>query len=72
MNISLPLDKMTSIDKLTMIETIWEDLCKNPESIPSPDWHAETLKAREKAIIEGDATFSSFDLVIDRIRTRIK
>jgi putative addiction module component (TIGR02574 family) len=72
MDIALPLDKMTNSDKIAMMEKIWDDLCQNPESIPSPTWHQDVLAAREKEVKEGRAGFTSFDRIKERIRNRIK
>ena len=72
MDISLPLDKMTNLDKIAMMEKIWDDLCRDPESIPSPAWHQDVLTARETEIKEGRASFTSFDRVKERIRDQIK
>lgn len=55
MNISLALDKMTNLDKMAVMEKLWDDLCRNPESIPSPKRHQEVLEAREKEVNEGKA-----------------
>ncbi len=67
MDISLPLDKMTSLDKIAVMEKLWDDLCRDPESIPSPNWHQEVLEAREKEINEGKAKFTTFDRAKERI-----
>jgi putative addiction module component (TIGR02574 family) len=72
MNVSLPLDKMSNLDKIAMIEKIWDDLCRDPEAIPSPSWHQDVLEAREQEIKEGRATFISFDRVKEKIRDQIK
>ena len=72
MDISLPLDKMTSLDKLAVMEKIWDDLCRDSESIPSPKWHQEILEAREKEIKEGEAKFTSIDRIKERIRDQTK
>jgi hypothetical protein len=72
MNISLPLDKMTSLDKIAVMEKLWDDLCHDPESIPSPTWHKGVLEAREKEVIEGRAKFTSFDLAKGKIRNQVK
>jgi len=72
MNISLLLDKMTNSDKIAMMEKIWDDLCRDPESMLSPTWHQDVLAAREKEIKEGRAKFNSFELVKERIRDQIK
>jgi hypothetical protein len=39
MDISLPLDKMTSLDKIAVMEKLWDDLCHfslSPESRVDP------------------------------------
>jgi hypothetical protein len=68
----LSLDKMTTEDKLAVMEQLWEDLCRNPESIPSPSWHGEILSARGKRVQEGKAKFSGIAAAKDRIRKSIK
>jgi hypothetical protein len=40
-----------------MTEEIWVDLAPTPENIPSPSWHADVLRAREKRISEGTSHF---------------
>ena len=72
MDFSLPLDKMTSLDKIAIMEKLWDGLCRNPESISSPEWHKEILQAREMQGNEGKAKFSSFDQAKERIRNQIK
>ena len=72
MNISLPLDKMTNLDKIALMEKLWDDLCQDSESIPSLNWHKDVLEAREKEINEGKAKFTSFDEVKERIKDQIK
>jgi hypothetical protein len=59
----LPLDQMTVEEKLQLMEILWEDLSRNPESIPSPAWHGEVLAERERKIDEGKAKFLSLDEV---------
>ena len=72
MNISLPLDKMTRLDKIALMEKLWDDLCRDPDSSPSPKWHKEVLEAREKEVNEGKAKFTDFDQAKERIRDQIK
>ena len=68
MEFALPLDKMTAEDKLAAMERLWDDLCRSPESVPSPPWHEDVLSAREKRIQEGRATFATFEEAKERIR----
>jgi hypothetical protein len=68
MGFVIPLDDMTTEDKLAAMEQLWGDLCQNPESVPSPGWHEDVLLATEKKVQEGRAKFSAVDEVKDRIR----
>ena len=72
MDFVIPLDEMTTEDKLAAMERLWEDLCRNPESVPLPAWHEDVLLAREKQIQEGRAKFSALGEVKDRIRKSTK
>ena len=72
MDISLLLDKMTNLDKIAVMEKLWDDLCREPESIQSPKWHQEVLETREKELTEGKAKFKSFDKAKERIKGRTK
>jgi len=61
MNVSLPLNEMTTADKLSIMELLWDDLCRTPEDLPTPAWHEEVLLARQREIDEGKAQFLSLD-----------
>ena len=71
MDFSLPLEKMTQQDKIAAMETLWEDLCRDHESIPSPTWHKDVLETREKEFNEGKAEFTPFDLSKKKIRAQL-
>lgn len=68
MDFEIPLDEMTTEDKLAAMEQLWEDLCRNSESIPSLQWHGDVLSARERQTKEGKAKFSTLDEVKGRIQ----
>jgi len=72
MEFVLPLDKMTTEDKLAAMERLWEDLCRSPESVPSPSWHEDVLSAGEKRVREGKAEFAAFNGAKDRITKSTK
>jgi hypothetical protein len=57
MGITLPLEKMTTEEKIRAMESIWDDLCKEDENIVSPSWHKDILKEREKAVEDGKEGF---------------
>ena len=68
MDIVLPLNEMTTADKLSLMELLWDDLCRTPENVPSPAWHGEVLAEREQLLREGKTQFSDFAEVEDRLR----
>lgn len=72
MNFTFPLDKMTIEDKLAAMELLWEDLCRNPESMFPPPWHEDVLSAREKRVREGKSNFSDWAAAKDRIRKSVE
>jgi len=72
MGITLPLDTMTTDDKLRVLEQVWEALARTPEDVPAPSWHADVLSAREKRIAEGSARFEDWDEAKERIRKRTR
>ena len=57
MSFTLPLDKLTVEEKLRLMEEIWADLSRNPDSIPVPEWHLEVLREREQLVKEGRAEY---------------
>ena len=68
MELALPLDQMTTAEKLRALEQIWEDLCRTPNAVPSPPWHADVLQARESRVREGSAEFMEWPEAKQRIR----
>lgn len=68
MGTMLPLDKMTTSEKLAEMERLWDDLCRNPQDVPSPSWHGAILAEREKQIAEGKMAFVDLDDARERIR----
>ncbi len=71
MGITLPLEKMTTEDKIRAMETIWDDLCKKDENIVSPSWHKEVLEERETAIENGKEEFVDWSEAKKQIEDKI-
>jgi len=63
MSIILELEKMSMSEKISMMECLWDDICRNAKEYPSPEWHGEVLKQREKMIRSGAATFEDWEKV---------
>ena len=68
MKLTLPLDKMTTEEKLLALEEIGENLCCSSEAVPSPAWHAGVLDERRKRTQDGSAQFVDWDKAKKNIR----
>lgn len=60
MDLTLPIEQMTTAEKLRALEAIWESLCREPNAVPSPSWHADILQERAKAVEEGSSQFTDW------------
>jgi len=68
MAISLPLDKMSTEDKISAMENIWDDLCRKADEIPSPPWHNKILQQREEHAQKGTDVFIDWETAKKNIR----
>jgi len=68
MQLAIPLDTMTTVDKLKALEEIWNDLQRTPDDVPAPSWHADVLHAREDRVREGSSQFENWPVAKRRIR----
>ena len=72
MHATIPLDRMTVSEKLSVLEDIWDDLCHTQDAIPSPEWHADVLQAREQKIKEDKAKFLDLGEAKRRVWDQVK
>lgn len=72
MEVALPIDNMTTSDKLRAMEELWEALRRTPRKIPSPAWHADVLQAREARVRQGTARFTDWSEAKARLRKRAR
>ena len=68
MEVTLPLDQMTTAEKLQVLEAVWEDLCRAPANVPSPAWHEELLRGREERLRDGTARMVDWPEAKEKIR----
>ena len=71
MLITLPLTNMSIEEKIQTMEALWDDLCKNADSIKSPSWHHDILMDRERMIKAGDDEFEDWDYAKKNIRDSV-
>ena len=53
MHVVLPLEQMTTEEKLQVMEALWTDLSRRDDRYDSPNWHAEVLRDRDQRIADG-------------------
>jgi putative addiction module component (TIGR02574 family) len=61
------IQKMTVVERLQAMEQLWDALSRDPESVPSPEWHRDVLLERKKRAERGEAKF----LTLDQLRLRL-
>lgn len=66
------LASMTVFEKQDLMHRLWVDLSQQPENVPSPAWHEEVLREREKEIEEGRAHFKDWEVVKRELRERFQ
>jgi len=64
----LSIENLTRTEKLRMMEVIWDDLSRDPETLSSPEWHAHALKEAERAVAENQTNFVSWDTAKKMLR----
>lgn len=72
MEVTLPLEKMTTAEKLRVMETLWRDLTRDEEQFESPAWHGEVLRERVKRVKQGKETFIDWETAKRQLRNRVK
>ena len=56
---ALKVKQMDTIQRLRLMEEIWDSLLYDEADIDSPQWHKDILAARKKKIEQGTAEFVS-------------
>jgi putative addiction module component (TIGR02574 family) len=50
------LDALSAVEKVRLLEQVWQSLSGHPDSFPSPQWHADILDDRRQRLLDGTAT----------------
>lgn len=72
MNITAQLDQLSTAEKISMMEYLWDDLCRHSDGVTSPAWHGEILAQRELSITEDGATYRDWETEKIRICDALK
>ena len=58
---TIEIKKMSLIERLQAMETLWDSLVDEESEIESPKWHREILEERKSNIETGKAEFLSLN-----------
>lgn len=72
MSATLPLDQMTTEEKLTAMEELWADLSRNQQEFKSPRWHEAVLREREERAQQGLEEPVDWEKAKDELRRRFQ
>lgn len=72
MDAILPLDRMTTEEKLRAMEALWADLSRNAENFESPAWHGDILRKRDQLVAEGKETPIEWNQAKRQLRDRLR
>ena len=56
---TLEIEKMSTKERLQIMEALWDSLLKKESEIESPEWHRDILEERKKKIANGETDFIS-------------
>ena len=72
MQLAIPLERMSTMEKLRVIEDIWADLACERDDVPFPAWHADILHAREERIANGTSRFLDIEEAKQAVQEHLK
>jgi len=58
---TLEVRKMSTIERLKVMEVLWDSFLEEEPEIESPEWHWDVLEERKRKIENGKAEFVSLE-----------
>lgn len=62
MLVTFPLHQMSVAEKIHIMESVWDDLCRQANEFASPMWHNDILDEREADLKHGFDEFIDWDI----------
>ncbi|MGZ4956168.1 MAG: addiction module protein [Methylobacter sp.] len=66
------LHKLSAVEKLKIIEALWEDLANDENNLPSPAWHETELIETEKKFLSGDVEILDWQQAKKELRSQFE
>ena len=64
------ISRMSSSERVEVMELLWESFSKEGIDYPSPDWHGNVLAERSEMIESGNAAWLTVDELQARLMSR--
>jgi putative addiction module component (TIGR02574 family) len=61
---------LSPLEKLQLVEDLWDDLAATPEAVPVHDWHKGELARRKANLMQHPASGLTWEDVQRRVRSR--
>jgi len=68
---TLDLEKMTTTDKLRLMEDLWRNLAAEDPPVASPAWHGDVLAQRDRLIVSGEEPFIDWEVAKKQLRAEL-
>ena len=57
----MEISKMSTVERLQVMEALWNSLLEEESKIVSPEWHGNILEERKRKMESGEAEFISLE-----------
>ena len=58
---TMEIGKMSTVERLQVMEALWDSLLEEESKIVSPEWHGNILEERKRKMESGEAEFISLE-----------
>jgi hypothetical protein len=62
------LERMSTADKLRLMENLWQNLTEDDSALASPSWHGDVLQERERLTSSGEEEFIDWETAKQQLR----
>lgn len=68
MEMLVDIERMSTVDKLRLMENLWQNLSQDDSAVVSPSWHADVLQERERLTASGEEEFIEWETAKQQLR----
>jgi hypothetical protein len=72
MTTTLDLKRMTTAEKLRLMEELWQNLSAEDQHLESPAWHGDVLAERERLIQSGEEKYVDWEVAKKQLRAELQ